>query len=214
MVTTGFQNQYRNVGEKTITRKSRGQAPGSQDSVPGNILTIPGENDYILIYPGDIPHKKNRLWFILLLFLTVALAAVPASGCSEFLLKTEKPGEVVSGRTMDFYYMDSMKATLMVELRNQNWTSVSSVNPEKPGFSWTNKYGFVGFRTKLAESTGFSDSDTSRYLDTLNEDGLSASFLHNVGSDFPGTVTIPEKALLYLDVPAYIAGNFRTVEES
>jgi len=156
---------------------------------------------------------KSNPYCVLLIVLALVLGA-PASACSDFLLKTDNPKEVVSGRTIDFYYLDAMNPAFMVEGRGTQWTSVAALDPDTPGLSWKNTYGFVGIKTTLAETLGFPDPATPYYLDTLNEEGLSAAFLHNVGSTFPHTVANPKKGLLYLDLPAYIAGNFKTVDEA
>ncbi len=148
-----------------------------------------------------------------LVFVLLFILTTPVAGCSDFLLKTDSPGIVISGRTIDWFEKEGVKGSFMVEIRDQQWISLSSVNPRKAGIAWKNQYGFVGVESSYPQIAGFPESRMPQYVETLNEEGLSAAFLTLMDSHYPATVTRPEKALLYMDLVSYVAGNFRTVEE-
>ena len=148
-----------------------------------------------------------------LVFVLLFILTTPVAGCSDFLLKTDSPGNVISGRTIDWFEMEGVKGSFMVEIRDQQWVSLSSINPRKPGIAWKNRYGFVGVESNFPQVAGLPESSMPQYVETLNEEGLSAAFLTLMDSDYPATVIRPERALLYMDVVSYLAGNFQTVEE-
>ncbi len=146
-------------------------------------------------------------------FVLLFILAPPVAGCSDFLLKTDSPGDVISGRTIDWFEMEGVKGSFMVEIRDQQWMSLSSLDPRKPGIAWENRYGFVGVESNFPQVAGLPESSMPQYVETLNEEGLSAAFLTLMDSDYPATVIRPDRAMLYMDVVSYLAGNFRTVEE-
>lgn len=150
-----------------------------------------------------------------LLVLTVILSVlvIPVLGCSDFLLNTHCSGEVISGRTIDWFEREGVKGSFMVEVRGQQWTSISSIRPEQPGLSWKNQYGFVGIESSYPQVAGLPASARPQYVETLNEEGLSAAYLTLLSADYPPSVTSPEKALFFMDVVSYIAGNFKTVQD-
>ena len=158
---------------------------------------------------------KLHLCLFILFVLMHFFVIFPASGCSDFLLKTDNSNVVISGRTIDWFDVPAtISIKLLVELRNQNWTSISSVNPQKTGLSWTNKYGFLGIASNWPDIVQIPNTSGPKFLDILNEGGLSVSYLTLQVSQYPHNNPNPEKALFYLDLPAYIAGNFKTVEEA
>jgi choloylglycine hydrolase len=153
------------------------------------------------------------LRYILVLTVLLSFMIIPVLGCSDFLLNTSNPGEVISGRTIDWFEKEGVKGSFMVEIRGRQWTSISSIRPEQPGLSWKNRYGFVGIESSYPQVVGLPASARPQYVETLNEEGLSAAYLTLLGADYPPSVTNPEKALLYMDVVSWVAGNFRTVDE-
>ena len=142
----------------------------------------------------------------------IFLLILPVSGCSEFLLKNSSPDNVISGRTIDFLYSTLTDTNFAMEPRGWNTTSVSSFLPFEPGLSWSNTYGFVGV-ANFAEFMEDMNDEHLFYLEVLNEAGLSASYLWLNEAQFPHNVTDPQNGLFYLDVPGWIAGNFKTVDE-
>lgn len=144
--------------------------------------------------------------------VVLSLLLAPASGCSEFMLNTSGDDHGVSGRTIDFLYSTLMDTSFSVQIRGENQTSFSSINPNAPGLSWNNRYGFVGV-TSMVETMKKYNQGHLYYLDVLNEEGLSASYLWLNEAKYPRNISDSKKALMYLDVPAWIAGNFRTVDE-
>ncbi|OPX73256.1 MAG: linear amide C-N hydrolase [Methanoregulaceae archaeon PtaB.Bin108] len=152
-------------------------------------------------------------YVITLVFFLLFMIIATVTGCSDFLLHTDSPGIVISGRTMDWFEKEGVKGSFMVEIRDQEWSSLSSVNPRRVGIAWENRYGFVGVESSYPQIAGFPESRVPQYVETLNEEGLSAAFLTLMDSQYPTTITSPDKALFYMDVVSYIAGNFRTVEE-
>jgi len=155
----------------------------------------------------------NTVHGFALVFVLLFILTTPVAGCSDFLLKTDRPGNVISGRTIDWFEKEGVKGSFMVEIRDQQWWSLSSVSPRKDGFAWENRYGFVGVESSYPQVAGFPESRKPQYVETLNEEGLSAAFLTLMDSQYPATVIRPDKALLYVDLVSYIAGSFRTVEE-
>ncbi|HOB58904.1 MAG TPA: linear amide C-N hydrolase [Methanoregulaceae archaeon] len=155
----------------------------------------------------------DRVYVFTLGFILLFMVMTPVAGCSDFLLKTDSPGIVISGRTIDWFEKEGVKGSFMVEIRDQQWRSLSSVHPQKDGISWKNRYGFVGVESNYPQIAGFPESRMPQYVETLNEEGLSAAYLTLMDSQYPATVTNPDKALLHMDVVSYVAGNFRTVEE-
>ena len=73
------------------------------------------------------------------LIVILSLMVIPALGCSDFLLNTNDTGTVISGRTIDWFEKEGVKGSFMVEIRDQQWASVSSIMAEKPGLSWKNR---------------------------------------------------------------------------
>lgn len=151
-------------------------------------------------------------WFlsviVLLLFFVTQVA-----GCSDFLLITDNPDVVLSGRTLDWFEKEGVGGSFMVEVRDQQWESLSSIHPINPGISWKNRYGFVGIESSFPQASGFPESKMPQYVEALNEEGLSAGFLTFVESEYPKSTKRSEKALLYMDLVSYLAGNFRSVSE-
>jgi choloylglycine hydrolase len=165
-------------------------------------LYIPDRKQYLMNY--------SALTGIMVM-ISILLLVLPASGCSEFILKNSTPGSVISGRTIDFLYSTLTDTNFAVEARGQNHTSLSWLNPGEPGLSWNNTYGFAG----VANFAGLVQQYNNElyYLDVLNEAGLSASLLWLNEAHFPRNGSDPDKALIYLDLPGWIAGEFRTVDE-
>jgi len=155
----------------------------------------------------------NLMKILLSVLVLLSVLLTPVAGCSDFLLKTDNPEVILSGRTIDWFEKEGVKGSFMVEVRNQQWESISSINPVNPGFSWKNRYGFVGVESSFPQVSGFPESKKPQYVETLNEEGLSAAFLTLVESEYLVTTNRSEKSLLYLDLVSYLAGNFRTVHE-
>ena len=151
--------------------------------------------------------------YLLFLIVMLSLMVIPATGCSDFLLNPTGTGEVISGRTIDWFEKEGVKGSFMVEIRDQQWTSVPSIRPEGPGLSWKNRYGFVGIESSYPQVAGLPASARPQYVETLNEKGLSAAYLTLLDAGYPPSVKSPEKALLFMDVVSYVAGNFDNVDD-
>ena len=149
---------------------------------------------------------------VTIVIVGILLVIFPVSGCSEFILKNSSPDNVISGRTIDFLYSTLTDTNFAMEPKGQNDISLSSLIPDEPGLSWNNTYGFVGVINFAGIMQEYNEGHLY-YLDVLNEAGLSASFLWLNEAQFPYTVTDPQKGLFYLDLPGWIAGNFKTVDE-
>jgi len=103
-------------------------------------------------------------------FFLLFLVVTPVAGCSDFLLKTDSPGIVISGRTIDWFEKEGVKGSFMVEIRDQQWRSLASVYPRKDGIAWKNRYGFVGVESNYPQIAGFPESRMPQYVETLNEE--------------------------------------------
>lgn len=125
------------------------------------------------------------------------LPAGSARACTDVILNTA-PISITSARTMDFE--EDLQSDLKVVPRGQAMTSAAPGG--RAGLSWTSKYGFVGVNAL----------DVDKYIDGLNEKGLSAAGLWLTETQYPAP---PEgaAALSIHDVVAWILGNFATVAE-
>lgn len=99
-----------------------------------------------------------------------------------------------------------------MEAKGQHHTSFSSLDPIEDGLSWNNTYGFVGVANFAGIMEEYNEGNLY-YLDVLNDAGLSASLLWLNEAQFPHNVSDPKKGLLYLDLPGWIGGTCKTVEE-
>lgn len=120
-------------------------------------------------------------------------------GCTDFVIET-KDRTFVNGRSLEFA-MD-LETQLKVFSRN---TQLSSKSPSgQKGIEWVSKYGYLG-------ATVF-DSDLT--LDGMNEEGLSFGYLWLPHSQYQKiTVEESKKAVDFVDLGAWILGNFSTVAE-
>ncbi|PWR75973.1 linear amide C-N hydrolase [Methanospirillum stamsii] len=154
---------------------------------------------------------RNCTW-VAIAIIGILFVIFPVSGCSEFILKNSSPDNVISGRTIDFLYSTLTDTNFAMEPKGQNDISLSSLIPDEPGLSWNNTYGFVGVANFAGIMQEYNEGHLY-YLDVLNEAGLSASFLWLNEAQFPHNITNPQNALFYLDLPGWIAGNFKTLDE-
>ena len=139
------------------------------------------------------------LYRMVIMLLTLLLAAAPAMACTDFVVKA-KDGTVVGGRSMDFGVNDQAKVT--VYPRGKKWSSEAP--GKKQGMQWKQRHGFVAFSVLGLEAA----------TDGMNEKGLSAKllWLPSVGYQ-----TVPKgseaKALDVTLVPDWILGTFETVAQ-
>ncbi|MDD3311039.1 choloylglycine hydrolase family protein [Pseudodesulfovibrio sp.] len=136
---------------------------------------------------------------IIMLILAVLFVSVPATACSDFVVKA-KDGTVLDARSMDFAIED--QAEVVVYPRGKEWASEAPGKAK--GLSWKQRYGFVGFSALGLEVSS----------DGMNEKGLSAKFLWLPSVGFQAVPKGREsKALAASLVPDWILGNFSTVAE-
>lgn len=131
-------------------------------------------------------------WFFLIL----------ASGlfaCTDFVVEC-KDGSLVNGRSLEFAL--DLKSEFQIFAKNKRHSSMAP-NHSK-GIEWVSKYGFVGV-------VGIVEFP----FDGLNEAGLSVGYLWLPGVTSYPTVPADQmsKALDFVDLGAWILGNFATVEE-
>lgn len=121
--------------------------------------------------------------------------------CTCFKIKA-KDASVVIGRTMEFGIDLQSKITIFP----RNHKFVSQAPDNKPGFSWTGKYGFVGM-----DAYGLPMAS-----DGLNEAGLYVGDLLLPG--FAKYQEVPDgeedKALAPLDVAGYLLSSCQNVDEA
>lgn len=132
----------------------------------------------------------------------ILLFCLPILGyaCTDFVVVT-KDRTFVNGRSLEFA-MD-LQSKLKVFPRNQK---MSSQGPDRrKGTEWVSKYGYLGV---TAMGMNFS-------MDGLNEMGLSFGLLWLPGWTQYPTVAPEEmkKALDFVDLGAWLLGNFATVAE-
>lgn len=125
------------------------------------------------------------------------LGAVRGWACTDVILNTV-PLTVMSARTMDFE--EDLRSDLEIVPRGHRVTSPAPGGQQ--GLRWTGKYGFVGVNAL----------DIDRYVDGLNEKGLSAAALWLPETKY-ATPTDSASALSIQDVVGWILGNFATVAE-
>lgn len=118
--------------------------------------------------------------------------------CTDFVVQA-KDGAIVNGRSLEFGL--DLKSTIRMYARGQKM--ISQGPGQKPGVSWTSKFGYLGINL-LGLNISF---------DGINETGLSFAYLWLPGiTDYP-TVQDPKKALDYADFCSWVLGNFSSVEE-
>jgi choloylglycine hydrolase len=80
----------------------------------------------------------------------------------------------------------------------------------KNPYRWTNKYGFLGIG-----GTGLVFETFPILYDGINEEGLSCGALSHQGIEYPKEGTDPThgKYVSYVDLVAWVLGNFSTVRE-
>lgn len=131
------------------------------------------------------------------LFLTLFFS-VKLFACTDFLINQN--GNVVDGRSMEF--AEDMKSELVIHARAEKNTSQAPGN--KVGLTWSNKYGYAGLNA----------FNMNIVTDGMNEEGLSIGDLWLPGSRYQDVSGYPaDKTLLLNDFPAWILGNFKTVDE-
>lgn len=134
--------------------------------------------------------------FMKVLFFILTLWSSANYACTDFILKA-KDGTWVNGRSLEFA-MD-LQTKFRVFPRSQR---VSSQGPnQKKGISWVSKYGYLGV-TGMGMNFSF---------DGMNEKGLSFGYLW-----LPGITEYPEgseKALDFIDLGAWVLGNFSQISE-
>ncbi|WP_158966317.1 linear amide C-N hydrolase [Chachezhania sediminis] len=131
----------------------------------------------------------------------LALSAQSALACTGIVLHADN-GDTIFGRTMEFG-LDLESELLAVPAGTKIETLV--MNPDKTGFSYTTKYGFVGMNGLNAPIA----------IDAMNSEGL-----HFGAFFFAGPAVFPEvtdetqpTALSSEEVGNWILGNFATVAE-
>ena len=54
----------------------------------------------------------DTVYFFTLGVFLLFMLTTPVAGCSDFLLKTDSPGNVISGRTIDWFEKEGVKGIL------------------------------------------------------------------------------------------------------
>lgn len=130
------------------------------------------------------------------LFLLISYAYA----CTDFVVQA-MDGSLVNGRSLEFAL--DLKSKLKLYPRNQHMTTLAP--GQKKGMQWVSKYGYLGV-TALGMNFSF---------DGLNETGLSFGYLWLPGVTQYPTVPAQEmkNALDFIDLGAWILGNFSTIAE-
>ncbi|WP_194847887.1 linear amide C-N hydrolase [Candidatus Neptunochlamydia vexilliferae] len=124
------------------------------------------------------------------LFLFVCVSSI-LFGCTDFCLHDEKDN-VVIGRSMEFSV--PLKSELVIHPKGEEMG--------KNGFSWTNKYTYIGVTAFVREII----------TDGMNEAGLSYGALWFPSAKYP-QVDHDKKALPVEALGDWLLGNFATVKE-
>ncbi|TMW61244.1 hypothetical protein Poli38472_013707 [Pythium oligandrum] len=139
--------------------------------------------------------------------LVLAASLSVAAACSDFLLNTSIPSNVISARTMDFVV--DLKTVVEVIPRGTKFQELPVFDcVECSDYAWESKYGFVAFN-----SFGLNLA-----ADGLNERGLSAAWLYLIATEYPtpqyneSNVKDPVKPIV-ASVCSYLLGNYATVDE-
>lgn len=139
---------------------------------------------------------RTHVLFLLGAGLTVA---APAIACTDVRIMA-RDGSAFSVRTMEF--AEDLKSNAVIVPRG---LKVTSPGPKGDGLTWTSKYGFIGMNA-LGEAL---------YNDGLNEKGLGIGALYLPGETEYQTVADGDaaKALSNVSLPAWVLGNFDSVDE-
>ncbi|WP_298959226.1 linear amide C-N hydrolase [uncultured Roseibium sp.] len=124
-----------------------------------------------------------------------------ANACTTIIL-TAEDGSNVWGRTLEWGAYD-INTEVMIVPRGHEF--VSDLGEGREGFSWTARYGGVAFN-------GF---DQDYWLDGMNEVGLmvGANYHPGFAEYLEVDETMMETSIGAIDVMAYIATSFATVDE-
>ncbi len=123
-----------------------------------------------------------------------------AWGCTDLVIRTQD-GAYINGRSLEFALPLQSKITL--NPRGQK--SQSKAPNNKPGLSWTAKYGYLSVD---ALNEGLT-------TDGLNEAGLSVGVLWFPGVEYPQPpVNLGENAVVLQQVSDWLLGNFATTQEA
>lgn len=120
-------------------------------------------------------------------------------GCTDLVIRTQD-GTYVNGRSLEFALPLESKITL--NPRGEKHQSKAPNN--KPGLTWTSKYGYLSIEAL----------DENLTTDGLNEEGLSVGVLWFPGVEYPTPpLGLGENALVLQEVADWLLGNFSTTQE-
>ncbi len=135
------------------------------------------------------------------LVLTFGLfAALEALACTDFRIKS-KDGAVLVTRSMEF--AQDFNSNIRTQARG---TEIVGKTPDgKPALSWKSKYGFI-------YADGMNQPIT---IDGMNEKGLSFEYLYLPNETQYQSIpaTRNQQAVSYINFPAWVLGNFESVDE-
>lgn len=144
--------------------------------------------------------RKNLKLFKYVLVFVIFKMSSNSFACTDFLIVSENKKNVVVGRSMEFGI--NLKSDIGVFPRHEK--NISTLANNKKGFSWINKYAFIGV-------TSFG---TDMISDGMNEKGLSVAILWFPTAKYP---KIPkdkvEKTIAIDDLTNWILGSFKNVQE-
>ena len=145
--------------------------------------------------------KKNRENSLLTLFTFIStyFLLTPSFACTNFNLKAND-GSIIVGRSMEFGL--PMNSNVVVYPRGEKFSSHSPKN--KPGLSWTSKYGFIAMTA--IEREGVTDG--------FNEMGFSVGFLWLPETEYQSVDDKDSaRAVEILDLGAWILSQFSSLDE-
>ena len=146
---------------------------------------------------------KRNLLDRALLFLAIAMTAVPARPCTGITLRA-KDGSVVYGRTLEWGKF-AMKSRIMITPRGYKFGGTTPEGQGK-GHQWTAKYGIAG--VELLENDILADA--------MNEKGLTLGLFYHPGfAEYQEyDPKRAERSISLVDLGPYILGQCTTVAEA
>lgn len=134
--------------------------------------------------------------------LACAIAPPLVDACTGIVLKAQD-GSVLFGRTMEWGSFD-LHSRLIIIPRNHKFTSVLSDN--KPGLTWTSKYGVAGI----------DGANKDIVIDGMNEKGLQVGLFYHPGTAVYQTFdpAQADKSLAPTDVGTYLLTTCATVDDA
>ena len=131
--------------------------------------------------------------------ITLLLPFTLIWGCTDLVIRTQD-GAYINGRSLEFALPLQSKITL--NPRGQKNQSKAPNN--KPGLSWTSKYGYLSVDALEEKLT----------TDGLNEAGLSVGVLWFPGVEYPKPpMNLGSNSLVLQKVSDWLLGNFSTTQE-